>query len=286
MSKAMKQDPKSSDVTNNHDKSFRRCSAYCTASSYRLEKLIINFKKQGNRITHFRSGNVVHRSYEKDSGDIFYFSYGTIVMWGLTKDRENEVLSELKEFETNPNEQNEWEESRYSIGQTAKILKDDITLPANDMFTKLAFAHGLAQSVKLSVFEKLIERRIDNCRDAPESLAKRGHIAMSHNQLSRMMGEIILDRNSINLHTDILDTPEFFWEYSDLEPLYRLIAQDLDIVARVSVLNRRLDIVKDLFEMIGNELQHRHSSRLEWIIIVLIFIEVVVMFAKDIFHII
>jgi uncharacterized Rmd1/YagE family protein len=269
----------------NHDKNFRRCSAFCTASSYRLNEIIVYLQLQGAATIHFRSGNVVHRVFGHHGGDVFYFSYGTTVMWGLTKEQEDAVLQEVKAFEAGPNEQVEFEASRYSVGPTAKILKDDITLPADDVLTKLAFSHGLAQSVKLSVFEKLIERRIEKSRSAPESLAKHGRISMSRIELSRLMGEIVIDRNSINFHTDVLDTPEFFWEYSDLEPLYRLIAQDLDIAARVSVLNKRLDIVKELFEMLSNELQYRHSSRLEWIIIVLIFIEVVITFAKEVFQI-
>jgi uncharacterized Rmd1/YagE family protein len=269
----------------NYEKTLRRCSAYCTAASYRLPELLVHLQLRGLAASLFRSGNVVHRPFST-TGDIFYFSYGTMVTWGLSKEEEEALLLEVKAYEENPNEQMEWEESRYVLGQAAKILKDDITLPANDVLTKLAFSHGLAQSVKLSVFEKLIERRIESSREAPMSLAKKGRISMSHKKLARMMGQIIIDRNSINLHTDILDTPEFFWEYSDLEPLYRLIAQDLDIAARVSVLNKRLDIVKDLIEMLSNELQHRHSARLEWIIITLIFIEVMVTFAKEVFQII
>lgn len=271
-------------ASDNNSKDFRRCSAFATASHYRLNELIGYLQAQEALATHFRVGNVVHRVYGRVQGDVFYFSYGTLVMWGLSKEEEAAILAEVKGFEDNPNDQVEWEESRYSIGQAAKILKDDITLPASDVVTKLAFSHGLAQSVKLSVFEKLIERRIDNSRYAPESLAKYGRIATPRKQLARMMGEIVLDRNSINLHTDILDTPEFFWEHSDLEPLYRLIAQDLDISARVSVLNRRLDILKELFEMLSNELENRHSSTLEWIIIGLIFIEVTITFAKEVFH--
>lgn len=268
------------------EKSLRRASAYCTAASYRLTDILTHLQLLGDKADHFRSGNVVHRALDGFGGDVFYFSYGTLVVWGLKKEEEEALIREIKAFETHPNEHIEFEEYRFGIGPAAKIIKDDITLPANDVVTKLAFSHGLAQSVKLSVFEKLIHSRIESSRNAPESLAKFGHISMSRKELARLMGEIIVDRNSINLHTDILDTPEFFWEYSDLEPLYRLIAQDLDIVARVSVLNRRLDIVKDLFELLSNELQHRHSSRLEWIVIGLIFIEVLVTFAKDIFGII
>lgn len=41
------------------------------------------------------------------------------------------------------------------------------------------------------------------------------------------------------------------------------------------VLNKRLDIIKELFDMLANELQNTHANKLEWIIIVLIMIEVV-----------
>ena len=54
-----------------------------------------------------------------------------------------------------------------------------------------------------------------------------------------------------------------------------MIANHLDLETRIEVLNQRLDIVHDLFEMLGNELNHQHSSKLEWIIIWLIVIEVV-----------
>ncbi len=265
---------------------LKRISAYCTAGSYRLNDILASKETSGSTFTYFRSSNVVHRAVSPRGGDAFYFDYGTLVLWGLTREQEERLLKEVKAFENEPYELIETEEYRYHIGSVAKIVKDDITLPQSDILTKLAFSHGLAQSVQLSVFEKLIQKRIYESRNAPRSLAKFGKLVMSRTEIGRMMGKIIVDRNTINLHTDILDTPEFFWEYSDLEPLYRLIAQDLDIAARISVLNRRLDIVKDLFEMLSHEVQYQHSSRLEWIIIVLIFIEVVISFARDIFKLI
>jgi uncharacterized Rmd1/YagE family protein len=71
-----------------------------------------------------------------------------------------------------------------------------------------------------------------------------------------------------------LDIPEYFWEHPELEPLYVSIATHLELETRVELLNRRLDVIHDLFEMLGNELNHQHSSRLEWTIILLIVIEV------------
>ncbi len=84
----------------------------------------------------------------------------------------------------------------------------------------------------------------------------------------------------------MLDTPEFFWEHSELEPLYALAANYLDLEARVEVLNQRLDVIHELFEMLVNELNHQHSSRLEWTIILLIILEVVLTLLRDVFRVI
>ena len=88
------------------------------------------------------------------------------------------------------------------------------------------------------------------------------------------------------LHVDVLDTPEFFWEYSELEPLYAMTANYLDLETRVEVLNQRLDVIHELFEMLGNELNHQHSSRLEWTIIGLIVMEVILTLLRDVFRVI
>ncbi len=109
--------------------------------------------------------------------------------------------------------------------------------------------------------------------------------SLSRREIRRKMGELFIERNSINLHVDVLDVPEFFWEYSELEPLYAMTANYFDLETRVEVLNQRLDVIHELFEMLGNELNHQHSSRLEWTIIILIIVEVVLTLLRDVFRV-
>jgi len=79
---------------------------------------------------------------------------------------------------------------------------------------------------------------------------------------------------SINLHSDILDTPEFFWKRPRYEPLYLMTVDFQDISVRQGILNHRLDIIQELYGILSNELNNKHSSRLEITIIVLIAIEI------------
>lgn len=261
-----------------------RCITYCTAASYSILTLY-SFLQRNSTPTLYR--DVIHVPYLREdntSGDIFYFPYGTVAFWGLTLDEENKLLQELKSFEEGPIAQPEFDELTYSYGGPFKIHQDDISLQTPSPMTKLAISYGLAQSVKLTIFENSIRDTIEKTRSLPENLYKKGKISLSLKEIRKKSGELFLERNSINLHSDILDTPEFFWEYCELEPFYRTTVNYLDLEKRVEVLNKRLDIVKELLEMLANELNHQHSSALEWTIICLIVIEVVIALLKDIFH--
>lgn len=259
------------------------CRAYCTATSYQIKSLYDALRPL--KSTLYR--DVVHLSVPtKDGvGDVFYFPYGVTVCWGLPQNLCYTYLEKVKDFEHQPLEEAETDEFTFTVGDTPKIIEDEIILPNDDTLCRLAVSHGLAQSVKLGTFENAIRRTFNHTKHLPEDLAKHGRIPLSRKEIRRKMGELFIERNSINLHVDVLDTPEFFWEYSELEPLYAMAANYLEIESRVEVLNQRLDVVHELFEMLGNELNHQHSSRLEWTIIGLIVMEVLLTFLKDVFQV-
>lgn len=275
-----------------------RCVAYCTSTAFDMSRLL-SYLKAKYPFTRYRE--VFHiqlPSKGQNEGDVFFFPYGAIVCWGLEESQEQILLPEIREFEQQHLEQIESDVFSYIYGPPpsnannqnpvvlAKIEDDEIILPDHDVLTKLAFSHGMAQSVKLAAFELTIQKTIHLTRSLPELLEKTGSVQLSRKDIRRMMGRLFIDRNSINLHQELLDTPEFFWEHSDLEPYYAQIAHYLDRERRVSVLNQRLAIVQELFDMLATELNHQHSSRLEWTIIWLIVIEVFLTVMKDILRII
>lgn len=265
---------------------FMRCTSYCTASSYDVPRLFQDAQKRGT-CQLFR--DVIHLQLKDDKklkGDIFFFAYGVIVLWGFTQEEELAFLETLKEFEREPHQKPEIDEFTYVYGDGVKIEEDEIILQNKSPLTKLAISYGIAQSVKLTIFEEMIQKTIDHTKSLPTSLAKRGKIALSRKEISQKMGEIFIERNFVNLHSEILDTPEFFWNHPELEPFYRRTSHYLDITKRVEALNKRLTVVHELFEILASEINHQHSSRLEWTIIGLIVIEVLLAVLKDIFHLI
>lgn len=55
---------------------------------------------------------------------------------------------------------------------------------------------------------------------------------------------------NINLVGSVLDSPELFWTYPDLEPLYLAFRQYLEIRQRIDLLNARVEVLQDLLRLL------------------------------------
>eukprot|EP00636_Phaeomonas_parva_P013472 CAMPEP_0118864246 /NCGR_PEP_ID=MMETSP1163-20130328/8882_1 /TAXON_ID=124430 /ORGANISM="Phaeomonas parva, Strain CCMP2877" /LENGTH=56 /DNA_ID=CAMNT_0006798329 /DNA_START=29 /DNA_END=196 /DNA_ORIENTATION=- len=56
---------------------------------------------------------------------------------------------------------------------------------------------------------------------------------MTAAKVNKMIGTIFVMLTQINLHSDILDTPEVFWEADYWEPLYKNIIEYMEVEDRV-----------------------------------------------------
>lgn len=263
-----------------------RTTCYCTASSYDLLAFYQSLPKEGKALL-FRDVVQIHIRHDKKArGDVFYFDFGVMISWGLSIEEENHYLQLVKPFERIPLGRNEIDELTYDYGDSMRIDEDEIILQNKNHLTKLAVSYGIAQSIKLTIFEEKISRSIEQTKRLPKELSLKGKISLSRKAISKKMGDLYIERSYINLNTEILDTPEFFWDHPEVEPYYRRTTHYLEVGKRADLLNKRMDVLHELYEILRNELNHQHSSRLEWTIIILIVIEVVIALLKDIFHVI
>jgi uncharacterized Rmd1/YagE family protein len=226
----------------------------------------------------------VETAIPETEGDIFIFPYGVIVIWGLTKEAETEFSKSLLPFLGEHLGAIDDDLYTYSYDNEAKIADDHIILPNKEVTSKLACSYALAQSAKLGGFENTIQNIFEQAKMLPECMARKGKIHLSRKAIRKLMGRIFVERNSINLHLRLLDTPNFFWEHTELEPLYEMIIKYIDRERRVNILNQQLVVLHELLDMLTSELNNQQSSRLEWIIIILITFEVILTLIKDWFH--
>lgn len=258
-----------------------RCISTSTAESYDIKALAENLDDV-EYINYYY--DALHASYA-DSCEIFVFKYGCVVMWNVSPAFEAEFMARLKNYSSKlitPIT----EEFEYSIGSRHRFFQDKVTLTQtrSHVLQKLAVSYGISQSIKLAVFENDIERTIAETKYIPIELATKGKISLTRKAISKKIGSLVMERNSVNLHSDILDAPIFIWDHPEYEKLYNMTVTDLELHARTNVINKRLDIVKDLFEMMREELNNRHSSLIEMTIVMLITIEVILTLIIHVFH--
>ncbi|KAG9347644.1 hypothetical protein JZ751_005216 [Albula glossodonta] len=91
----------------------------------------------------------------------------------------------------------------------------------------------------------------------------------------------LFPRHCINLSSDLLITPDFYWDRENLEQLYDKTCQFLNINRRV--MNEKLQHCTELTDLMRNHLSEKHGLRLEWMIVILITIEVMFELARVIF---
>ncbi|TCD67799.1 hypothetical protein EIP91_011927 [Steccherinum ochraceum] len=210
--------------------------------------------------------------------EIFLFQYGTVVIWGMTEAQEKRFLSSIKRFETEklgPDDV-EMEDLNYYYANYSRIYNDVITLRRGSSYmTKLSLSHALSQSVKISLFEELISSTIEETKDIPEIISETGKIGMPHKEIMRKIGELFLLRTNINSVGSVLDSPEVFWTYPDLQPLYDAARSYLEIPQRINLLNTRVEVLQDMLQLLKETVSSRHSERLEQIVIALIGVEIV-----------
>ena len=255
-----------------------RCIALCPAKRFDFEALREHFS------TAYRT--VLYRDalHLETVGDVYLFEYGVVVLWGIDHDLEQRLLTELKPYCVDLLAEPITDSFSYELNVSPpRIHADTLYLGSSAPLEKLAVSHGIAQSVKLSELEVYAQKTIDESAHIPRNIANTGSSQLGRKAIAKMRGQLFLVESDINLHYALLDTPEFFWEYPEVEELYTMTARYLDVQGRTEVLNRKLQVIHQMFGMLADEQKHKHSSLLEWIIIWLIAIEIVIFFVHDFF---
>merc|ERR1719393_303361 len=83
-------------------------------------------------------------------------------------------------------------------------------------------------------------------------------------------------RYELNSEAGLLDAPDLLWEHALAERLYDQVVAHFDVRRRTALLNDRLSYSLDYLHTLGEHVRHQYSVRLERMIIVLIFLELLV----------
>jgi len=237
-----------------------------------------------------QSAAILWNSYGRE---VFIFAFGVAVFWSFHRGEEDPLIDQIRSYVSG----GELSEDEYFAGQDDMafiISSDDLVISiANDVITlpnssssknRLAVSFAIAQSAVLGIFESRVEKKIEEYKYIPETLAACGKVRLTPKILGTMIGEVYVIRHDVNLHTEILDTPDFFWKESAAEPMYRMTMLYLEMETRTEILNKRLDMLRELLGVLQQQHENENALKLEviviWLIVISIFVELAQVFAE------
>ncbi|XP_063784560.1 required for meiotic nuclear division protein 1 homolog isoform X2 [Pseudophryne corroboree] len=278
-----------------------QCIAFATADEFHLGTLCHDLASHGyselpslpRDASNVLLVEVEKVAKESDSGTIFFFREGAVVFWNVEESTIKHVMRILERHEIQPYEVAlvhwENEEINYSFRDGhSRLLKGEIVLNSQleadeHILEKFAFSNALCLSVKLAMWESTLDTFVESIQSIPEMLKTRRKLKLSHDDVMQKIGELFALRHRINLSSDLLLTPDFYWDRESLEHLYDKTCQFLSINRRVKVINEKLQHCTELTDLMRNHLNEKHALRLEWMIVILITIEVMFELGRVIF---
>ena len=247
---------------------MRKIKAYCLGEKFnrpKLEKILNNLS-----LIKFKEFFII----DKRESKVLIFPYWVIISWNSSYDNDKEIIEKIKKVLINPHKLLE-EEYFYEENKNFKIINDTFFIqPSNKTLTSIS--HALAQSIKLNYFEDEIEKEIIKTKNIPIEIKKYWKTKLSQKEILKLRWELLLTKSLLNLHYDLLDEPEFFWDNPEFVEYYEKTKKYLDLDERIQNLNKKLNVLNEIFEVLSDEVKYKHETFLERVIIWLILIEIVI----------
>ncbi|KAL2796804.1 hypothetical protein BJX66DRAFT_298692 [Aspergillus keveii] len=235
----------------------------------------------------------------EEVGDIFVFPSGTVVSWALPEGFTSFLATRtlLPAAEGAHVDNLETEDLEYvedAQRENSSIQGDTIILgtklselglepqpghqSVDTVLTKVAFSSGLARSTKLAVLESLLASYFESTRPIPTLLSQGSRLPFTRDFILRKTGQLLSVRAQLNLYSELTDSlPDLFWDSRHelgLEGYYEQVGRALDVGIRIKLLNEKMDYAQEIASVLRERLSETHGLRLEWIIILLIAVEV------------
>lgn len=206
----------------------------------------------------------------------YYFNFGVIAFAGYSEDEMKWAMKTVAAYQKNP---------------LTVPLRDDYELELRDGvpmtfdFNRLVLGKveervvriamfNLAQSVALDHYHGVSENLLTEVKGFANQLELTGKLKISRKNMMRFIGRALNTQNDIAENIYIFDAPDLVWDDEFLDRMHQGLMKHFDLRVRFSEIEYTLRIIEDNLRVFSEIINQRESSLLEWIIIVLILVEV------------
>jgi uncharacterized Rmd1/YagE family protein len=205
------------------------------------------------------------------------FNYGVVVFSNHTAKEIDKVINEIENYITNKQDR---------ISETITIEFKDIigisyenevlSLPAayksNELFRIVMF--DLSQTVAIDYYSDIADLLLQEVKALSAELEHKGKISLIKKDMMKFIGKSLNTKNKIVDNLYIFDSPDIAWENEKVDRVHKILTRTFDLNARFKELEYTFKIIDDNLQIFNDTYNHRYSSTLEIVVILLILIEV------------
>ena len=215
---------------------------------------------------------------------IYVFKYGVVCFLNFDVIRISEFLHFISPYCKNPFTETLTEEFEVETNAPEdKIGYSRICIKGSDIEKLRLIMLNVSQSVALDYYYEQTTGLLEETNTHTQMLETHGRLSISGTSLKKYIGKTLLLKNRIAENLYIFDSPPETWDDEQLNKIDIELKRTFDLQERFRNIQEGLTIVKDNLELFRDLLQYRHSTVLEWIVIILILVEVINLFIEKLF---
>ncbi len=205
------------------------------------------------------------------------FDYGSVVFFDLEQPDRRRIIDRLAEFATRPNRVVSEDDFTLHLSSRVKEPEGTDVLYVKELNRDIALVVGtvLSRSVSVEFYEKLVGDALARLERPIASLQATGKIPRSERGLTKNVGFALAVEHELAYTLSAFDDPEIVWDGGKrVEELYRNLKREFDLEDRIKVIQQKVSIISRSSTFIISRIEGQRSQILEWIIILLILLEI------------
>jgi uncharacterized Rmd1/YagE family protein len=258
-----------------------KISAFYIAEQLNLKKLKETYA--GTLI----SENPAELFYRVDDKRYFYaFDYGAVVFANMGDTDVSKNLAFLQPYCEHPLPEKIRDdiEITHEPNNSVNIGFDSLVVPdLNEKVIKITMLNT-AHSVAMDFYAQRSQELLIEIRKFTQEMELHGSISISRGAMLRFIGRTLNAQNRIVENLYIFDSPESTWDDEYLDKIHRGLARTFEVQTRFKEVEYTFKIIDQNLSVFRELYLHRESSKLEWIIIALICVEVINLFVERFWH--
>jgi len=219
-----------------------------------------------------------------DTKFVYIFQFGIVSYFNISEHNSKKFDAEIRPFCKGTISTDLSEDIQVSVVEKKlEVSFNKVTIPEMDEeMIRLIMLHT-SQSVALDRYAEITSNLLEEASVHTSSLERRGKLRISSAKLKRFIGRTLNIKNGIYENLYIFDSPLVTWDDEQLTMLDNGLKNTFDLKNRYRNIQDRITIIKENLELFKDIWNHKESSTLEWIIIILIFVEIVDLFVTKVF---